>query len=121
MVWVLLGVALLNVVAKFEKIFQDFKTDLPATTIALINFCHWLRCYWYLAVLLVLVWPFLNYGIVSLLSPLPGVVLPRRLWHVATWLVILAVILFALFAPLPLEALINRLSSGAAGPGAPPQ
>ena len=72
--WVALGVATLIVVPKFEKMFRDFNTRLPDMTLAVLNFSHFLGCYWYVAFLPVLLWPFVNWGIVCLLSPRPEVV-----------------------------------------------
>ena len=72
-------------------------------TILVINVARFLGLYWYLLVLPVLLWPFVNWGIVSVLSPRPEVVIPRRLWYFATWGVILLVVMFAvvaLFVPL---------------------
>ena len=63
--WVALGVAALIVVPKFEKVFRDFNTKLPDMTIALLNFGHFLGHYWYLALLPVLLWPFVNWDIVA--------------------------------------------------------
>lgn len=115
-VWLTLGVAALFVVSKFEQIFQDFGTSLPSMTIALLDLTHLLSRYWYLALLPVISWPFVNWGIVFLLSPRPEVVLPRRLWYFATWGVILLVVVFAMFALFrPLIVLISPLS----GPVAP--
>lgn len=101
--WVALGVAALIVVPKFEKVFRDFNAKLPDITVSVLNASHFLGCYWYLALLPVLLWPFVNHGVVALLSPRPDVVIPKQLWYFATWIVILLAVMFAvvtLFAPL---------------------
>ena len=104
--WVALGVATLIVVPKFEKIFRDFNTKLPEMTLTVLNVSHFLGHYWYLALLPVLLWPFVNWGIVALLSPRPDVVFPKQLWYCATWAIILLVVMcavVALFLPLIVE------------------
>jgi hypothetical protein len=106
--WFALGVAALIVVPKLEKIFRDFGTKLPDMTITVLNASHFLGRYWYLALLPVLLWPFVNYGVVALLSPRPDVVMPKRLWYFATWVVILLAIMFAVVALfLPLIVLVG--------------
>ena len=113
--WIALGVAALIVVPKFEKVFRDFNTKLPDITITVLNASHLLRCYWHLALLPVLLWPFVNHGVVALLSPRPDVVIPKRLWYFVTWIVILLAVMFAvvaLFAPLIVEVGPGGLSGG---------
>jgi hypothetical protein len=100
---VVLGGVALKIVAQFGKIYRDFEAPLPKMTEVVIGFHQLLSRYWYLAFLPVLAWPFVNYGVVSLLSPRPDVVMPRRLWYFATWGTILLVVMvavFALFCPL---------------------
>ena len=97
--------------SKFIKIFRDFNTNLPGMTIAVIRFTNFLASYWYLALLLVCLWPFVNWGIVSVLSPSPEVVIPRRLWYCLTWLIIFLIPVFAMVTLyLPLNGLIDSLS-----------
>ena len=111
--WVALGVATLIVIPKFEKIFRDFNTMLPEMTVAVLSFSHLFGHYWYLAFLPVLLWPFVNHGVVALLSPRPDVVAPRRLWYFVTWAVIFVVVMVAVAALfLPLIVLISPLSGG---------
>lgn len=106
-----LGVVALKVVPQFEKIFADFGTTLPTMTIIVISLGRFLAFYWYLLVLPVLLWPFVNWGIVSVLSPRPEVVMPRRLWYFVTWVFILLVVAFAVFALFrPLVVLITALT-----------
>lgn len=97
-VCVALGAVAMTVVSDFEKIFADFGTTLPTMTIIVISFTRFLIHYRYVALLPALVWPFVNWGIVSLLSPRPEVVIPRWLWYTATWLVILLVVALAVVA-----------------------
>ena len=119
-IWVVLGVVALNVVPNFDKIFRDFNTKLPDMTIAVLNFGHFLSRYWYLALLPVLLWPFVNHGVVALLSPRPEVVIPKRLWYFATWAIILVVIMFAVVALfVPLIGDIQAISASPVPPGPP--
>jgi len=100
---VVLGVVALYVVPNFEKIFADFGTTLPTMTIILICFTRFLSRYWFLAFLPILLWPVVNHGVVSLLSPRPEVVIPRWLWYIATWMALVLIVVlavFALFVPL---------------------
>jgi hypothetical protein len=110
-VWIALGLWVLRIASGFKKIFLDFGTELPGTTVAFIQFTHFLGHYWYLALLAVALWPLANRRIVFLLSPRPDVVIPRRLWYCATWAVPILVVLFGLFALLhSLSDLFTRLS-----------
>ena len=119
-IWAVLGVVALIAVPKFERIYADFGygdarlngAKLPNTTVAIISFTHVLRRFWYLALPLVCCWPFVNFGVVSLLSPRPEVVIPRRLWYDAMWVVLFLVIMFAvlaLFRPLVVLGWITRV------------
>ncbi len=63
--WVALGV--LIVVPKFEKVFRHFNTRLPDITVTVLHASHFLGCYWYLALLPAILWPFVNHGVVALL------------------------------------------------------
>jgi len=109
--WIALGVAGLRVVRSFQKIFDDFGADLPGMTIVLIRFTQFLRHFWYLALLFVVSWPLVNWRVVSLLSPRPDVVIPRRLWYLVTWAALGLVLAFASAALFrPLIELITKLS-----------
>lgn len=117
--WIALGVAAVIAVPNLEVCYAGLGygnarldwAKLPDTTVAIVNFTHLLGRFWYLALLPVLVWPFVNYGVVSFLSPSPEVVMPKRLlyliprqlWSIATWLIPIAVAIIgvaALFMPL---------------------
>jgi len=66
--------------------------------------------YWYLAFLLTVLWPLLNRGIVSLVSPKPETLVRRKLWYFATWLVLLLPLLFAASGlSLPLVPIVSNL------------
>lgn len=117
-----LGITALRVEPQFEKIFKNFGAKLPDMTILVINVVRFLGWYWYLLVLPVLLWPFVNWGIVSVLSPRPEVVMPRRLWYFATWGVILLVVIFAVVALfILLTTLVNVFESAPVVPGSPPR
>jgi type II secretory pathway component PulF len=106
-----MGAITVSVAQKFTKIFQDFGAELPGMTIFLIGFAHFLGHYWYLAVLVIVSWPLVNWRIVSVLSPRPDVVIPRRLWYVVTWGVLGLAVPFVVVALLvPLTGLISKLS-----------
>jgi hypothetical protein len=99
------------VLPKFEKVFRDFNTRLPDVTIAVLDFGQFLSRHWYLALLPVLLWPFVNHDVVALLSPRPEVVVPKRLWYFATWAAILLVVAFAVVALfVPLIPVVGPLS-----------
>lgn len=120
--WTALGVVALMVIPKFDGIFKDFGVKLTYMTVAVLDLGYFLKHYWYLALVLVILWPFVNYGVVALLSPRPDVVLPKRLWYFATWVVILLVIMFALIALfVPLIGDIQGLSASPVPPGTPTQ
>jgi hypothetical protein len=135
-IWVILGVAALIAVPNFERIYAEFGygdarldgAKLPDTTVAIISFTHVLRRFWYLALPLVCAWPFMNFGVVSFLSPSPEVVMPKRLlyliprqlWSIATWLVLVLVFVFAvpaLFMPLIVD--IQAISPAPVAPRFP--
>ena len=99
--WIALGVALMHLVPSFAKIFKDFDyEDFSALTVAVLKLGYLLIYYWYLALLPILLWPFLNWGVTLLLSPHP---VSLRLWRAATWtlpFLCAAVVVLALFRPL---------------------
>ena len=110
-VWIVAGLAVLRIASSFRKFFSDFGAELPGATIAFIKFTHFLGRYWYLALLLLALWPLVNRRVVFLLSPRPDLVMPRRLWYSATWAVPILVVLFGLFALFrSLSDLLTRLS-----------
>jgi type II secretory pathway component PulF len=94
-------VAVVKAVASFEKIFKDFGySELPTMTVAVLNIGTFLGHHWYVGLLLVILWPLANWGVVSLMSKNP---VSQRLWRVATWslpFVCVAFVVFALFRPL---------------------
>ena len=111
--WIALGVALMHFVPSFEKIFKDFGYgELPAMTVAVLKLGNFLVCYWNywcLELLPILLWPFVNWGVVQLVSPNP---ISQQLWRVATWtvpFVCAAIVIFALLRPL--IVLIDKLSN----------
>jgi type II secretory pathway component PulF len=99
--WSTLGMALMRAISSFEKIFKDFGYgELPAMTVIVLNVGHFLVSYWYLGLLPIFLWPFMNWAVVSLMSENP---VSQRLWRVAMWylpFVCAAFVLFALFRPL---------------------
>ncbi len=102
-VWIALCAVLIAVVPGFERIFKEFDAPLPNITKLVILLTHMLFHCWFLALPMILAWPLVSWGVVSLLSPRPEFAAPRQLWYVLTWL---APILFAgysivaLFVPL---------------------
>ncbi len=98
-----LCMAALSIVPRFERVFKDFGTKLPNMTEIILNLTGYLGRYWYLLLPPICAWPFVNWGIVSLVSPRPGVGIAKLLWYLATCFAISLVIMFgvmALFAPL---------------------
>ncbi len=105
-----LGVTALKVVPQFEKVFRDFDAKLPDMTKAVVILSRFLGFYWWLLILPVLLWPFVNWGIVSVLSPRPEVVIPKRIWYCATWGTMLLIVVFTVVALwVPLMSLQSRL------------
>ena len=111
LLWIVLGVLAMRIVLSFQRVFADFDAELPMMTIAVISFARFLSRFWFVVVPPILCWPFINWGIVSLLSSCPAGRTLRWLWYLATWLVPLAAVPFAVVALLgPLVTLIDRLS-----------
>ncbi|MGA2621492.1 MAG: hypothetical protein ABSF26_28045 [Thermoguttaceae bacterium] len=84
LLWAVIGAPLVRICSRFGKIFKDFGTKLSDLTLGLLNFAHFLVAHWYLGVLALVLWPVVNWGVVSILSPSPEVVVPRRLWYCLT-------------------------------------
>lgn len=106
-----LGIIALRIVPQCEWTFKDFGVELPEMTMHTIRLSHFLDLYWHLLVLPVLVWPFVNWGIASVLSPRPEVVIPRRVWYCMTWGAMFLIVVFIGIALLvPLITLHERLS-----------
>ena len=111
MVTIGLGITALRVVPQFERTFMDFSVKLPEMTMLTISVSRFVGLYWFLLVLPVFVWPFVNWGIASVLSPRPEVVIPRRIWYCVTWGAMLLIVVFAGIALwIPLISLQHRLS-----------
>ena len=111
-VWIVLCAALIRLVPRFEKVFVEFNVELPDITKLLIVLSRVLAGYWFIALAVILAWPFVNWGVVSLLSPSPEVAFPRRLWYVLTWL---APMLFAAFTVVALFLPLSRLTAALSG------
>lgn len=110
--WAALGVALVRAASRFRPIFDDFGVALPTLTQLAFGVAQLLATYWYLCFLPLCVWPFIFWGVASLLSRRSGTTAPNRLWSWATWLVmLLMVVLVACAFLLPLVVLIGRLSA----------
>ena len=99
--WIVLGVVLIYQVPSFEKIFKDFGYgELPSLTVVVMRLGNFLIYYWYLGLLPILLWPFVNWGVVQLVSPHPPL---QHVWRVATWMLpflFAAIAAFALLRPL---------------------
>lgn len=105
-----LGVGAMHIVSPFERILQDFGTAMPTTTRVVLSVTHILDHYWYLAILLLIAWPWINHAAVSTLSPRPEIVVPRRIWyHVTSIGVLLFFVLAVIAVLLPLVDLCSRL------------
>jgi hypothetical protein len=98
--WIALGVALMHLATSYAKIFMDFRCELPDLTIVVLNLSYFLTHYCYLGLLPILLWPLVNWGALSALSPNP---ISQTLWRVATWslpLVCTVLVVFAIICPL---------------------
>jgi hypothetical protein len=105
----ILGI-LLSKVSSFEKIFRDFKTEVPLATKLLLNLTHVLHDYWIVAVLLIVVWMAVNFAVALLLQRSRSRILKCG-WYLPTALApmaFLALTIQALF--IPLTQLISDLS-----------
>ena len=109
--WIAFGVGLMHFAKSFEKIFKDFGySELPDMTVAVLTLGHFLICYWYLGLLIIVLWPFVTWAFVQLVSPRP---ISQELWYVATWTLPFAcagIVAFALHWPL--ITLITKLQKG---------
>jgi type II secretory pathway component PulF len=108
-----LGAAGMKGVSSFQRVYADFGIELPEITMTVIAVADFLSRYWYLAFILACFWPFLNWRIVSLLSPRSEAVIPRTSWYWTTWLVLFLVVVLAviaLFRPLVVLIAPHRLS-----------
>jgi hypothetical protein len=86
---------------------------LPPLTIAVLASARFLAHYWYLAVVLIFLWPLLYQGIAYFVWPKSETVLPRRIWCFSTWSILLLAILLAVVGLLfPLITLVSDLTSG---------
>ena len=81
-----------------EKAFTRFNVKLPEATQAILDFALFLRQFWYLGLLAACCWPFVTWGVVSLLSADGEAFILRRLWYLATWIVPVVAVIFALAA-----------------------
>jgi hypothetical protein len=109
--WTVLSVAVIVASSAVGKTFTDFGRKLPEMTRAVFGFALLLRHYWYFGLLAACCWPFANWGVVSLLSPSPDAFILRRLWYLATWIVPIVAVIFALAAlMIPLMALHHHVS-----------
>jgi len=112
MVWGATGIALVCTGSEFERLLSEFDAELPGATVILLSFTHLIVRFWYLAALLLCLWPLLSLGVVLLLSPRAEVAVSRRIWYFLTWLapVVFAACVVAGFV-VPLMRLISRLSA----------
>ena len=110
--WAMLGVALVATARRFRPIFDDFGFALPTLTQLAFGVAQLLATYWYLCFLPLCAWPFVFWGVASLLSRRSGTTAPNRLWSWATWLALLVfALLVALAFLVPLATLLVNLSS----------
>jgi len=109
-VWSGLCVFLLWYVPQYERIYRDFKMELPAATIFFIDLTHFLHDQWIVAVMLMTVWMGANFAVVLLLDRVRSGVLKSG-WYFLTVLVpILFLVAAHLAIALPLIGLIGNLS-----------
>ena len=61
-------IALMKVVPGFERMFRDFKQELPPMTRAIIAASHFTHDYWFVAIPLALLWGVANFAVVYALD-----------------------------------------------------
>jgi len=109
-VWMGVCVAFIQLAPGFERVFADFKVDLPELTKRFIQLDHFLHQYWWLAIPLVLVWALANVGVVVALGLSPTTFSRFCKW---TWCVLasLAPLAFMALATLayivPMEVMLD--------------
>jgi hypothetical protein len=105
--FVLFAVATEVAMPVFERIHRQFEANMPGVTTEVLHAAERPFRFWLLALPLVCLWPFVNYGVVSLLLPrvFRDVLAPRRdvatasrLWYIASWLAIALLVAFVLYA-----------------------
>jgi len=93
----------------YERLFHDFRLELPAVTRSFVSLTHFVYDYWYLVVVLVLLWMLVNGGVVWLLDRSQSVI-GKIGWYVVTWLAALAFLVFANLAlVIPMANLVKTL------------
>lgn len=102
---------LVKIVPSFEKIFEDFGTELPAMSIWVLNLSHFFHVYWYLSVPIILIFYVGELAVTYLLFCQPGKIALKVLWNIIILLIPLFLIIFIAVAMwAPLISLIEDLS-----------
>ncbi|HEV3416990.1 MAG TPA: hypothetical protein VG056_09265 [Pirellulales bacterium] len=110
-VWIGIGIAVVQVGNRCEKVLRDFKQDLLVMSKIAFGLNHVLYDYWYLLSPLVLIWPLLNYGVALATRFKSGPTL-RCVWYVLTWLTpALALVFFLLAYLIPFVSLFSQLQA----------
>jgi hypothetical protein len=109
--WLVVGIAVVRVVPRFERILKDFGTALPPDTQVAITIAQLTVHFWYCWIVLLLLLPPAHYGVLSLLPPRPAPSILRTAWLLATWLApLVVVVLIAVAIAVPFFDLFQRLS-----------
>ena len=84
---------------------------LPVSTVVALSLGNLLYCYWYVALLLICLWPIATKGIVVALWPAPENAVARWSWYLITWLASVVLMAFIVVIILvPLLSLVSALS-----------
>ena len=109
--WTVLSAALTVASFSVERTFTRFNVNLPDATRTVLDFAYFLHQFWYLGLAAAFCWPLLTWGVVLLLSSDGEAFILRRLWYLATWIVPVVAVIFALAALMvSLMALHHRFS-----------
>ena len=109
--WIVLCATTVGFILRFQKIFADFGAELPVSTVVVLSLGNLLYCYWYVALLLICLWPIATKGIVVALWPAPENAVARWSWYLITWLASVVLMAFIVVIILvPLLSLVSALS-----------
>ena len=109
--WIAVCIVLLTFVPKYERIFRDFKLELPPLTISVLMMSHFMFDYWFIAIPLAMLLGASNFGIVYALESSQSVV-GSRIWRILASIAVLVAAAFVILSVvLPLRHLIDSLNA----------
>ena len=90
---------------------RRFRCGTPGQHGGGVSLGNLLYCYWYVALLLICLWPIATKGIVVALWPAPENAVARWSWYLITWLASVVLMAFIVVIILvPLLSLVSALS-----------